>query len=60
MRAAVAGLPANQRVVVLLRYFHEFSYAEMAEILATSASAVDSLLHRARRALYEKLGPAKK
>jgi len=60
VRAAVAGLPANQRAVIVLRYFHEFSYAEMADIMATSASAVDSLLHRARRALYEKLDPAKK
>jgi len=60
VRAAVAGLPPNQRAVVVLRYFHEFSYAEMADILATSVSAVDALLHRARRSLYEKLGPAKK
>ena len=60
VRAAVAGLPANQRAVVLLRYFHEFSYAEMADILGTSVSAVDSLLHRARRALYKKLDFTKK
>lgn len=60
VRTAVAGLPPNQRAVVVLRYLHEFSYAEMADIMATSTSAVDSLLHRARRALYEKLGPSEK
>jgi RNA polymerase sigma-70 factor (ECF subfamily) len=60
VRAAVAGLPPNQRAVVVLRYFHEFSYADMAEIMATSVSAVDALLHRARRNLYEKLGSTKK
>jgi RNA polymerase sigma-70 factor (ECF subfamily) len=60
VRAAVAELPPNQRAVVVLRHFHEFSYAEMADILATSSSAVDSLLHRARRALYEKLAPIEK
>ena len=59
VRASVAALPPNQRAVIVLRYFHDFSYAEIADIMATSTSAVDSLLHRARRALYEKLSPKK-
>jgi len=59
VRAAVAALPANQRAVIVLRHFHGLSYEEIAEIMATSISAVDSLLHRARRALYDKLGPKK-
>jgi RNA polymerase sigma-70 factor (ECF subfamily) len=59
VRAAVAALPPNQRAVIVLRHFHEFSYAEIATIMAMSASAVDSLLHRARRALYAKLSPKK-
>ncbi len=60
VRTAVVGLPPNQRVAIVLRYFHEFSYAEIADIMATSTSAVDSLLHRARRVLYDKLGPQEK
>ena len=55
VRAAIAGLPLSQRAAIVLRYFHEFSYAEIGDIMGTSTSAVDSLLHRARRALYRKL-----
>jgi RNA polymerase sigma-70 factor (ECF subfamily) len=60
VRAAVAALPPRQRVVIVLRYFDGFSYAEIATIMETSASAVDALLHRARRALHERLGGQKR
>jgi RNA polymerase sigma-70 factor (ECF subfamily) len=56
LRTAIAALPPNQRAAIVLRHFHEFSYAEIAEIIGCSVSAVDSLLHRARRALCEDLG----
>jgi RNA polymerase sigma-70 factor (ECF subfamily) len=59
VRVAVAALPANQRAVIVLRHFHGLSYGEIAEVTATSTSAVDSLLHRARRALCDKLGAKK-
>ncbi len=55
VRAAVAALPANQRAALVLRYFHEFTYAEIAEIMGLSTAAVDSLLHRARRTLHHRL-----
>jgi RNA polymerase sigma-70 factor (ECF subfamily) len=55
VRAAIAALPPNQRAAVVLRHFHEFSYAEIGDIMGTSTSAVDSLLHRGRQALYRKL-----
>lgn len=51
----VAALPVNQRAAILLRYFHEFSYAEIAEVLETSVSGVESLLFRARKSLGAKL-----
>lgn len=60
VRAAVATLPADQRVAIVLRHFHEFSYAEIAEIIGTTVSAVDALLHRARRSLRAELGAKKK
>lgn len=59
VRAAIAGLPPHHRAAIVLRYFHEFSYAEIAEIMQTSPSAVDSLLHRAREALRARLGSKK-
>ena len=54
---AVASLPANQRGVVLLRHFEGLSYAEIAEVLGTSTSAVESLLFRARKTLAERITP---
>jgi len=60
VRAAVASLPPSQRAAIVLRYFHDFSYAEIAAVLETSASAVDALLHRARLALRRELGRREK
>ena len=59
VREAVADLPANQRAAIVLRHFHDFSYAEIAEVLETSVSAVESLLFRARRGLKETLTVAR-
>jgi RNA polymerase sigma-70 factor, ECF subfamily len=55
IRIAIAELPPNQRAAIVLRYFHDFTYAEIGQALGASISAVDSLLHRARRALSDKL-----
>jgi len=51
VRRAVAGLPAGQRAAILLRHFLELSYVEIADVLGTSVSAVESLLFRARLTL---------
>ena len=48
-------MPVNQRAAILLRYFKEFSYAGIAEVLETSVSGVESLLFRARKSLGAKL-----
>ena len=50
VRAAVASLPPKQRAAIVLRYFHDFSYEQIGDILGASTSAVDSMLHRARPA----------
>jgi len=51
LEAALAELPANQRAAIVLRHVHDLSYAEIADVLETSLSAVESLLFRARRRL---------
>jgi RNA polymerase sigma-70 factor, ECF subfamily len=53
---AVAGLPENQRVAIVLNKFEGKSYDEIAEVLECSGMAVKSLLSRARRNLRTSLG----
>ncbi|HVA64963.1 MAG TPA: sigma-70 family RNA polymerase sigma factor [Terriglobales bacterium] len=51
VQAAIATLPAQDRLVVLLRDFEELSTAEVAKIMELNAAAVKMRLHRARRKL---------
>lgn len=53
---AVANLPADYRVVFLLKDVDGLSNEEIAESLGLSVPAVKSRLHRARLALREQLG----
>lgn len=59
-RQAIASkltqLPARQRMAIVLRYYQDLSYAEIAEALAISPKAVERLLHRARRTLRGMMG----
>jgi RNA polymerase sigma factor (sigma-70 family) len=57
VRAAVAGLPAGQRVAVTLHYLAGLTQAETAERAGTSVGAVKVRLHKARVRLREQLGP---
>jgi RNA polymerase sigma-70 factor (ECF subfamily) len=48
-------LPPKYRLVIVLRYWYDQSYAEIAQITKTSESAVKTRLHRARTMLSEYL-----
>ena len=52
---ALAALPDRQRLALTLTYYEGFSNIETAEIMETSAEAVESLLSRARRGLRANL-----
>ena len=56
VQAAVAGLPAEQRIVIVLRYTQGLSYDEIAEILGCSTGTVASRLNRAHKILGRRLG----
>jgi len=55
---AVSDLPHQQRDALLLREFGGLSYLELAEALAVTSPAVESLLFRARQTLRERLQTA--
>jgi RNA polymerase sigma factor (sigma-70 family) len=52
---AVGALSFNQRAALVMRELEGRTYAEIAEVLELSTSAVETLLFRARRALREQL-----
>jgi len=56
VRAALDSLPPNQRMAILLRYFDELNYDDIASALATTPKAVERLLARGRRRLRAILG----
>ena len=55
LRHALAQLSFNQRAALVMRELEGRSYAEIATVLESSVSAVETLLFRARRALREQL-----
>jgi RNA polymerase sigma-70 factor (ECF subfamily) len=55
MQALLAKLPPDDRSVVVMRYWYDLSYEEIAEATRTTVSAVKSRLHRARGHLGEQL-----
>jgi RNA polymerase sigma-70 factor (ECF subfamily) len=54
---AVAALPPKLRAVILLRYFDDLSYSDMATVLSCSIGTVASRLSRGHRLLAKKLEP---
>ena len=53
--AAIATLPERQRAAIVLTYDGELTNVEVASVLGTSVSSIESLLVRAKRTLREKL-----
>lgn len=54
VQAILAELNETDRAAVVLQFWHDYSYEEIAETLDLSTSAVKSRLFRARRLLAEK------
>ncbi len=52
---AVSKLPENQRIAFTLNKVEGLSYAEISEIMETSVSSVESLLHRSKTNLRKML-----
>jgi RNA polymerase sigma-70 factor (ECF subfamily) len=57
IRQALAALPENQRLAVVLTKYQELSLKEAADILNCSETAIKSLIFRAYTTLREKLAP---
>jgi len=51
LQAAIDKLPKNQRIAFTLHKYEGLSYKEMAAIMETSLSSVESLMHRAKKNL---------
>lgn len=52
---AIEGLPEQQRIAFTLHKLEELSYKEIAEVMDSSLSAVESLMHRAKKNLQKEL-----
>jgi RNA polymerase sigma-70 factor (ECF subfamily) len=55
LQAAIAGLPAKYRDVLILRYWHDLAYEEIAHLTSQSLGAVKTQLRRARLLLADQL-----
>ena len=53
----IAQLPPDQRAALVLYHFEDMDYAEIARALGASLGKVKTDIHRARRALYQRLQP---
>jgi RNA polymerase sigma factor (sigma-70 family) len=57
IREAVTRLPPRERQVVVLKYFHDKEFEEIAEIMGVSVGAVCMLHHKAKQRLKTSLAP---
>jgi RNA polymerase sigma-70 factor (ECF subfamily) len=60
VQSVVAKLPAEQRMVVILRYTEGLAYDEISEILSCSIGTVASRLNRAHKTLERRLSHLKR
>jgi RNA polymerase sigma-70 factor, ECF subfamily len=56
VRQALDTLPAAQKMAVVLRYYEDLGYREIAAVLSTTEKGVERLLARARATLEDRLG----
>jgi RNA polymerase sigma-70 factor (ECF subfamily) len=56
VRDAIASLKPKLRIAILLKYFEELSYEEIADVLNCSKGTVASRLNRGHRILAQRLG----
>ena len=56
VRDAISTLKPKLRIAILLKYFEELSYEEIAEVLNCSKGTVASRLNRGHRILAQRLG----
>lgn len=57
LHSAIAALPPEQRMVIVLRYTQNLAYDEIAEIMGCSAGTVGSRLNRVHKILEGRLKP---
>ena len=57
LQGLLARLSPEDRSVIVMRYWYDLSYEEIAEATRTTVSAVKSRLHRARGSVGQMLGP---
>lgn len=55
LNKAIDKLPENQRIAFVLHHYDGYSYLQISEIMNTSISAVESLIHRAKVNLKNQL-----
>jgi len=55
VRAAIRGLPPRQREVLFLRFYLDFAYSSIADVLDIEVGTVSATLHAARAALAQAL-----
>lgn len=59
IRKALGALPPRQRMAVILKYYEDLSYADIARAMGITVKAVERLLGRARANLRTKLSHIK-
>jgi RNA polymerase sigma-70 factor (ECF subfamily) len=60
IRKALDVLPTKQKAAIILKHYEGLSYAEIAQVLDTTAKAVEGLIGRARATLQSQLSGLKK
>lgn len=56
IQGLLSELAPDYRAAIILRYWYDYSYLEIADILDTTESAIKSRLFRARQMIADKLG----